>query len=133
MTIFAVYWLGLGIASSIGLGTGLHTFVLYLGPHIAKVTLAANQYNCIPTMEPSRWRFDHFSPCENNAETNAAIGFFAIYRAVFWESFLWGAGTALGELPPYFVALSASLAGNTPEEIEALLSEDTESKMSETD
>ena len=35
LSIFALYWIGLGIASSIGLGTGLHTFVLYLGPHIA--------------------------------------------------------------------------------------------------
>lgn len=35
LTIFATYWIGLGVASSIGLGTGLHTFVLYLGPHIA--------------------------------------------------------------------------------------------------
>ena len=35
ISIFAFYWLILGIASSIGLGTGLHTFVLYLGPHIA--------------------------------------------------------------------------------------------------
>lgn len=26
----AYYWLGLGILSSVGLGTGLHTFVLYL-------------------------------------------------------------------------------------------------------
>ena len=41
-TIFAAYWILLGVASSIGLGTGLHTFVLYLGPHIARVTLAAN-------------------------------------------------------------------------------------------
>jgi len=34
-TAFALYWIGLGVASSIGLGTGLHTFILYLGPHIA--------------------------------------------------------------------------------------------------
>ena len=39
---FSLYWILLGVASSIGLGTGLHTFVLYLGPHIARVTLAAN-------------------------------------------------------------------------------------------
>ena len=24
------YWIGLGILSSVGLGTGLHTFILYL-------------------------------------------------------------------------------------------------------
>ncbi|GMH20708.1 hypothetical protein Nepgr_022549 [Nepenthes gracilis] len=29
----------LGVASSIGLGSGLHTFVLYLGPHIAQFTI----------------------------------------------------------------------------------------------
>jgi len=42
--IFVSWWLLLGVASSIGLGSGLHTFVLYLGPHIAKVTIAA--YKC---------------------------------------------------------------------------------------
>jgi TM2 domain-containing membrane protein YozV len=41
---FVTYWIGLGVISSIGLGTGLHTFILYLGPHIASVTLAA--YEC---------------------------------------------------------------------------------------
>ena len=35
----SVWWVGLGVLSSIGLGTGLHTFVLYLGPYIAKVNL----------------------------------------------------------------------------------------------
>ena len=39
---FASWWIALGIASSVGFGTGLHTFVLYLGPHIAKVTMASN-------------------------------------------------------------------------------------------
>lgn len=42
ISIFVVYWVMLGVASSIGLGSGLHTFILYLGPHIAKVTMAAN-------------------------------------------------------------------------------------------
>lgn len=42
--LFVLYWVGLGVISSIGLGTGLHTFILYLGPHIASVTLAA--YEC---------------------------------------------------------------------------------------
>ena len=59
-TWFTIYWVGLGVASSIGLGTGLHTFVLYLGPHIATVVLAANECNAVPVMLPSRWKFDHF-------------------------------------------------------------------------
>jgi len=37
------YWIFLGILSSVGLGTGLHTFILYLGPFIAKVTVAAQE------------------------------------------------------------------------------------------
>ena len=44
----------LGVASSIGLGTGLHTFVLYLGPHIAKVTMVAYECHYVPQMLPSR-------------------------------------------------------------------------------
>lgn len=39
MLLLGVWWVGLGVLSSIGLGTGLHTFVLYLGPYIAKVSL----------------------------------------------------------------------------------------------
>jgi len=42
--LWCCWWVGLGILSSVGLGTGLHTFLLYLGPHIASVTMAA--YEC---------------------------------------------------------------------------------------
>jgi len=49
------------------------------------------------------------------------IGFWTIYQAVFLESFLWGAGTAIGELPPYFVARAASAAGGIDEELEDIL------------
>jgi len=45
---FAFYWIILGVASSIGLGTGLHTFVLYLGPHIAKVAMVATNCGYLP-------------------------------------------------------------------------------------
>ena len=61
---FALYWIGLGIASAIGLGTGLQTFFLYLVPHIAQVVMAANECNQVPEMLPSRWRFDHFASCD---------------------------------------------------------------------
>lgn len=49
---FAVYWVGLGVLSSVGLGTGLHTFLLYLGPHIASVTLAAYECNSLNFPQP---------------------------------------------------------------------------------
>ena len=40
-----------------------------------------------------------------------------IYRRIQWESFAWGAGTALGELPPYFVARAVALSGGKSEEL----------------
>lgn len=49
---FIVYWCGLGVLSSVGLGTGLHTFLLYLGPHIASVTLAAYECNSLDFPKP---------------------------------------------------------------------------------
>ncbi|XP_012777425.3 vacuole membrane protein 1 isoform X2 [Maylandia zebra] len=51
-TLWCAYWVGLGILSSVGLGTGLHTFLLYLGPHIASVTLAAYECGSVDFPEP---------------------------------------------------------------------------------
>lgn len=36
------------------------------------------------------------------------------------ETILWGAGTALGELPPYFIAKSARLSGYDPDDADDL-------------
>lgn len=38
------YWISLAAVSPVGLGTGLHTFLLYLGPQLASITLAT--YEC---------------------------------------------------------------------------------------
>ena len=57
-------------------------------------------------------------------ESQVTISFWAIYQAVFIESFMWGFGTALGELPPYFVARAASAAGGIDEELEDILVEE---------
>jgi hypothetical protein len=118
---FALYWIVLGIASSIGLGTGLHTFVLYLGPHIAKVTLAANECKHFPVMYPNRWEFKDFLPCTDPVVNDAdSASFWVILLNVQIEAFLWGVGTAIGELPPYFMAKAAAEGGKTNEEIEEL-------------
>lgn len=44
----------------------------------------------------------------------------SIMSKVRLEAFLWGAGTALGELPPYFMAKAARLSGYDPEDAEEL-------------
>ncbi|RCN28382.1 hypothetical protein ANCCAN_25873 [Ancylostoma caninum] len=69
------WWVFLGVLSSIGLGSGLHTFLIYLGPHIAAVTLAAHECNSLDFPEPpypDRW--GTFSPILN-VMTSAAYNF----------------------------------------------------------
>lgn len=34
---YTVWWIGLGVLSSIGLGTGMHSGLLFLFPHMLKV------------------------------------------------------------------------------------------------
>ncbi|KAG0249175.1 Vacuolar membrane protease [Mortierella polycephala] len=110
------YWTLLGVASSIGLGTGLHTFILFLGPHIAEVTLTA--YKCGNTDFDVRG--DHRYICKSPESVTIPLAIYSIFKAVQWESFFWGLGTALGELPPYFVARAAALSGNRNEELAAI-------------
>lgn len=46
------------------------------------------------------------------------ITFWTIMAKVRVEAFCWGAGTALGELPPYFMARASRLSGYDPDEEE---------------
>jgi len=112
-----IVWIFLGLLSSIGLGTGLHTFVLYLGPYIARITLAATECNSIDLV----FGPDGTITCpDGDFSLSPKISFFQILRKVQFEAFLWGLGTALGELPPYFVARAARLSGDKLEELDKL-------------
>lgn len=99
-----LYWIGLGVLSSVGLGTGLHTFVLYLGPHIAAVTMAAYECGALNFPEPP---YPDQIICPTTVDPLWTAGILNIMRKVRIEAMLWGAGTALGELPPYFMARAA--------------------------
>ncbi|KAI3413549.1 hypothetical protein GPALN_011039 [Globodera pallida] len=114
--LWCIYWLGLGVLSSIGLGTGLHTFLLYLGPHIARVTLAAFECNSLDFPEPP---YPDDVTCSTDANGHASlITLWTIISKVRLESLMWGAGTALGELPPFFMARAARLSGQEPDDEE---------------
>lgn len=113
------WWVGLGILSSVGLGTGLHTFLLYLGPHIAAVTMAAYECGSLEFPAPP---YPAEIICPNITETTetvvssvavAQVTIWAILSKVRVEAFCWGAGTAIGELPPYFMARAARLSGGS--------------------
>ncbi|CAL7937365.1 unnamed protein product [Xylocopa violacea] len=102
--IWWLYWIGLGVLSSVGFGTGLHTFVLYLGPHIAAVSMAAYECGALNFPEPP---YPDQIICPTTIDPLWAVGILNIMRKVRVEAMLWGAGTALGELPPYFMARTA--------------------------
>ncbi|XP_056450519.1 vacuole membrane protein 1-like isoform X1 [Gadus chalcogrammus] len=119
------YWLGLGILSSVGLGTGLHTFLLYLGPHIASVTLAAYECGSVDFPEPP-YPESILCPLEGGGSATGGpahgegpalgpgVSLWTIMSKVRLEACMWGAGTAIGELPPYFMARAARLSGANP-------------------
>eukprot|EP01102_Stenamoeba_stenopodia_P023219 TRINITY_DN9925_c0_g1_i1.p1 TRINITY_DN9925_c0_g1~~TRINITY_DN9925_c0_g1_i1.p1 ORF type:complete len:409 (-),score=91.77 TRINITY_DN9925_c0_g1_i1:1078-2304(-) len=113
--LFVLWWVTLGVLSSIGLGTGLHTFVLYLGPHIAKVTLTATECGSLNFATTGENSF----LCPPNS-TPEEVSVWAVLRKVQVEAFLWGLGTAIGELPPYFVARAARLAGESLKDLEEI-------------
>ncbi|CAJ0581181.1 unnamed protein product, partial [Mesorhabditis spiculigera] len=109
-----LWWVGLGVLSSIGFGSGLHTFLLYLGPHIAAVTLAAYECQSVNFPEPP---YPDSIVCPEQKGNNI-ITLWTIISKVRVEALLWGAGTALGELPPYFMARAARLGGEEPDDEE---------------
>ncbi|XP_048427675.1 vacuole membrane protein KMS1-like [Pyrus x bretschneideri] len=122
---FGLWWVSLGIASSIGLGSGLHTFVLYLGPHIAFFTLKAMQcgrvdlksapYDTIQLKQGPSWlgkNCSDFGPPLFPSLHGLRVPLSSILPQVQLEAVLWGLGTAIGELPPYFISRAASLSGN---------------------
>ncbi|XVF31336.1 hypothetical protein REPUB_Repub16aG0136900 [Reevesia pubescens] len=122
---FGVWWLALGVASSIGLGSGLHTFVLYLGPHIALFTIKAVQcgrvdlksalYDTIQLNSGPSWlnkNCSEYGPPLFPSEHGSRVPLSSILPQVQLEAILWGIGTALGELPPYFISRAARVSGS---------------------
>lgn len=114
--LWLLWWVGLGVLSSVGLGTGLHTFLIYLGPHIAQVTLAA--YECGTTDFPSPPYPDSIVCPDAETSVSVTMTVWRIMSKVRIESFCWGVGTALGELPPYFMARAHRLSGDDPDDDE---------------
>eukprot|EP01126_Amoeba_proteus_P020156 TRINITY_DN205_c0_g1_i14.p1 TRINITY_DN205_c0_g1~~TRINITY_DN205_c0_g1_i14.p1 ORF type:complete len:181 (+),score=31.70 TRINITY_DN205_c0_g1_i14:454-996(+) len=47
-----------------------------------------------------------------------SVTFLEVFSKVFWPCFLWGSGTAIGEIPPYAVSRAAKLAGEYNQELE---------------
>lgn len=136
---FGLWWVALGVASSIGLGSGLHTFVLYLGPHIALFTIKAMQcgrvdiksapYDTIQLKRGPSWLgkdCSEYGPPLFPSSDGTPVPLSSILPQVQLEAILWGIGTALGELPPYFISRAAQMSGSRIDPIEELDANATE-------
>ncbi|CAJ0572901.1 unnamed protein product, partial [Mesorhabditis spiculigera] len=82
------------------------------GPHIAAVTLAAYECESLNFPEPP---YPESIVCPDQ-RASSAVNLWAIVSKVRVEALLWGIGTALGELPPYFMARAARLGGQEPDD-----------------
>ena len=102
----------------------MHTFVLYLGPHVALFTIKAVQcgridlkmapYDTIQLKVGPSWldkKCSEFGPPVYPASAHSVrIPVFDLLPQIQLEAVLWGIGTALGELPPYFISRAGKIA-----------------------
>ncbi|XP_045895631.1 vacuole membrane protein 1-like isoform X2 [Micropterus dolomieu] len=106
------------------------------GPHIASVTLAAYECGSVDFPEPP-YPDQIVCPQQEapapgaeqvgveaagadglvgSAAIQGSISLWTIISKVRLEACMWGAGTAIGELPPYFMARAARLSGANPDD-----------------
>jgi len=125
----AAWWIILGVLSSIGFGTGLHSGMMFLFPHVLQVVAAAEA--CHTTEGLVSW-YQH--PCKLDCSTttgpkdDSTVTMFRLWAIVTVPCMLWGFGTAVGELPPYAVSKTARLSGTSDSEFEAELKEAKEKR-----
>lgn len=127
---FVVWWVGLGILSSVGLGSGLQSGVLFLYPHIIKVFFAAQTCKTLDFESASDIWFrapPSLFKCPAATYESTPVTFWGMWMKIIPMCFLQAAGTALGEIPPYWMSRAARLAAidaglssaqDMPEELE---------------
>jgi hypothetical protein len=119
---FVAWWVGLGVLSSVGLGSGMHSGLLFLFPHMFKLVAASKR--CKGGAFDSGcdvWNQECSMACKHVG--SAEPPFFEVVALVLPAAVLWGAGTAMGEVPPYAVSRAAALAGEKDEELSELMGE----------
>ena len=111
---FVAWWVGLGILSSVGLGSGLQSGVLFLYPHIIKVFFAAQSCKSLDFESASDIWFRHgpqLFKCQSPpAFESTPVTFWGMWLKIQPMCFLQAAGTALGEIPPDWMTRAARLA-----------------------
>ena len=112
-----LYWFLLGILSSIGLGTGLQTGVLFVFPYIIS-TYNQNKDDLLIRLNGTN---DDSTLLNYILDTNSTDTYslsdkdvygliYKTYFACLRVALVWGVGTALGEAPPYLIAYNIDIS-----------------------
>ncbi|MBA0871227.1 hypothetical protein Goshw_022993, partial [Gossypium schwendimanii] len=95
-----------------------------------RIDLKSAPYDTIQLKSGPSWldkSCGEFGPPLFSSSQGSRVPISSILPQVQMEAILWGLGTALGELPPYFISRAASLSGgkfNAMEELDASSSKD---------
>lgn len=111
---FFVWWVGLGILSSIGLGSGLQSGVLFVFPHVIEVCLAAQTCKTLDFETNTNMWFrspTNLFQCPELTPASTPVTYFGVWRKIILVCFFQAAGTAIGEIPPYWMTRAARLTG----------------------
>ncbi|KEG04448.1 conserved Plasmodium protein, unknown function [Plasmodium vinckei vinckei] len=108
-----IWWMALGILSSVGLGCGMHSGVLFLFPHVYFICSTSEYCNSLNfdsriNMWNSLLPTGNYFECLSKGDGNITL--FKLFMKIYPYCFIWGVGTALGELPPYMTSFYASKA-----------------------
>mmetsp|Transcript_15909 Transcript_15909/g.29111 ORF Transcript_15909/g.29111 Transcript_15909/m.29111 type:complete len:396 (+) Transcript_15909:194-1381(+) len=124
IAMYVIWWVGLGVLSSVGLGSGMHSGILFLFPHIFKVVAASK---ACPSLNFNTrcdvWWQDCPMTCTPETAGAGEADFIEVVKLIFLTAFLWGAGTAMGEIPPYAVSRAAAIAGEKDDEVDEMMAE----------
>merc|ERR1712232_1031831 len=124
MGIEAAWWITLGVLSSVGFGTGLHSGLMFLFPHVMQVVGAAEA--CGTCTGLVTW-YQH--PCKLDCSTTygpkdgSTVTILRLWTTITVQCMLWGWGTAVGELPPYLVSRAAREANSKDSDYQQELAE----------
>jgi membrane protein YqaA with SNARE-associated domain len=116
---FIVWWMGLGILSSVGLGTGMHTGMLFTFPHAFLTVMHSDRcgnldFNSNANMWGRSEELSQAFVCLS--EDKVSPSYTSVVMKVLPVFIFWGIGTAVGEVPPYFIAYMARKSGdNNPD------------------
>lgn len=129
--LYTTWWISLGVLSSIGLGTGMHSGLLFLFPHMLKVCLAAETCGHVEfNTRGDVWYSSEPFHCGDIPPGH--VTYLEIFQKVALTAILWGCGTAVGEVPPYFLSYKAASAGRRNEayhEIQQAVQQGTSGKQ----